>query len=393
MMDSISKGKVLIIDDSPKNIQVAVSILEHAGYECEFSLNGAGGLTWLESEPFDVILLDVMMPVEDGFEVCRNIKSNPGLKKIPVVFLTAKTDRESMIQGFEAGGEDYITKPFDARELIVRIRNQVELKRNRELLEKTNKDLEQLVEEKTQKLVETNAQLTKTNQELRHINQNLKVLEESKQHFLNMLGTEISGSLNEIIGILQVVKYKVDSKKVAQLIDRIDRSLSKIEISVGSALRITELQTKGEILSLERIEINKLIGFAVFKLDDKIRHKQFKIENYTNQEPIYINGESQLIMAALVNIIDFFLERNLTGAQLTIETQKEAQKTYIYFKDNGEYISDEDKAAIFDVFYTGNQSLHITKLIAQVHFGEVTLENRKLSKGVELSLELFTKEE
>lgn len=392
-MDSVSKGKVLIIDDSPKNIQVAVSILEQAGYECEFSLNGAGGLTWLESEPFDVILLDVMMPEEDGFEVCRNIKSNPGLKKIPVVFLTAKTDRESMIQGFEAGGEDYITKPFDARELIVRIRNQVELKRNRELLEKTNKDLELLVEEKTQKLVETNEQLTKTNQELRHFNQNLKVLEESKQHFLNMLGTEISGSLNEIIGILQVVKYKVDSKKVAQLIDRIDRSLSKIEISVGSALRITELQSKGEILSLERIEINKLIGFAVFKLDDKIRHKQFKIENYTNQEPIYINGESQLIMAALVNIIDFFLERNLTGAQLTIETQKEAQKTYIYFKDNGEYISDEDKAAIFDVFYTGTQSLHITKLIAQVHFGEVTLENRKLSKGVELSLELFTKEE
>lgn len=392
-MKKQSKGKVLIIDDSPKNIQVAVSILESANYECEFALDGANGLTWLETEPFDVILLDVMMPDKDGFEVCTIIKSSDLFKEIPIIFLTAKADRESIIKGFEVGGADYITKPFDAKELLIRIKNQVELKRSRKLLEDTNKDLEKLVEEKTQKLSEANEQLTKTNLSLRESNEELKFLEESKQHFLNILGSGISGSLNEIVGTLQVIKYKVDSKKVAQLIDRIDRSLSNVEIAVESALRISKLQSKGENLILERIEINKLIGFSMLKLDDKIRRKQFKIENITNHEPIYINGESQLIMAALINILDFFLERNLDNSQLIIETKKNGPKTSLKFKDSSQPLTEEEKDAIFDLFSIGNNSLHITKLIAEAHYGELFIKNSSLAKGVELTLNLFSQSE
>lgn len=389
-MNNIPKGKVLIIDDSPKNIQVAVSILENAGFECEFALNGSRGLTWLESESFDVILLDIMMPDKDGFEVCRTIKSSPSFQDIPIIFLTAKVDRESIIKGFEVGGADYITKPFDTQELLIRIRNQVELKKNRTLLKEANLDLERVVEDKTQKLIEANEQLTKTNLNLRDRNEELKLLEESKQHFLNILGTGISSSLNEIVGNLQVIKYKVDSKKVAQLIDRIDQSLSKVEIAVDSALRITKLQSKGEKLNLERIEINKLIGFSMLKLDDKIRRKQFKIENITNHEPIYILGESKLIMAAIVNIIDFFLGRNIDGSHLIIETKTKSQQVNMLFKDNSQSISTEETDFLFDVLSPGNQSLHISKLIAEIHFGEILIKNSPLAKGIELSLNLFT---
>ena len=74
-----SKGKVLIIDDNPKNVQVVASILNQNSYDSEFALNGASGLSWLETESFDMVLLDVMMPDEDGFEVCRLIRSNKQL--------------------------------------------------------------------------------------------------------------------------------------------------------------------------------------------------------------------------------------------------------------------------------------------------------------------------
>lgn len=390
-MHNITEGRVLIIDDSPKNIQVAVSILEQAGFVCEFALDGSKGLTWLESESFDVVLLDIMMPDKDGFEVCRIIKSSPSFQEIPIIFLTAKADRESIVKGFEIGGADYITKPFDTKELLIRIKNQVELKRSRTLLKESNLDLERLVEDKTQKLLEANEQLTKTNLNLRDRNEELKFLEESKQHFLNILGTGIAGSLNDIIGNLQVIKYKVDSKKVAQLIDRIDQSLSKVELAVESALRITKLQSKGESLTLERIEINKFIGFSMLKLDDKIRRKQFKIENRTNHEPIHILGESKLIMAALVNIIDFFIERNIGGSQLIIETKKKSQQVYILFKDNSEPLSNREADYFFDAFSPFNQSLHISKLIAEIHFGEISIKNSTLGKGVELSFDLFTK--
>jgi len=390
-MNSISKGRVLIIDDSPKNIQVAVSILENAGFECEFALNGSRGLTWLESDSFDAILLDIMMPEVDGFEVCQIIKSSPSFQDIPIIFLTAKVDRESIIKGFEVGGSDYITKPFDSKELLIRIKNQVELKKSRALLKQSNVDLERIVEDKTQKLIEANKELTKINLSLRESNDELKFLEESKQHFLNILGTGIASSLNEIVGNLQVIKYKVDSKKIALLIDRIDQSLSKVEIAVDSALRITKLQAKGEKLNLERIELNKFIGFSMLKLDDKIRRKQFKIENITNHEPIYILGESKLIMAALVNIIDFFLERNLDGSQLIIETKTKSQQVNILFKDNSQPISSDEADFLFDVFSPSNQSLHVSKLIAEIHFGEITIRNSPLAKGVELSLDLFTK--
>lgn len=390
-MNNISKGRVLIIDDSPKNIQVAVSILENAGFECEFALNGSRGLTWLESDSFDAILLDIMMPEVDGFEVCQIIKSSPSFQDIPIIFLTAKVDRESIIKGFEVGGSDYITKPFDSKELLIRIKNQVELKKSRALLKQSNVDLERIVEDKTQKLIEANKELTKINLSLRESNDELKFLEESKQHFLNILGTGIASSLNEIVGNLQVIKYKVDSKKIALLIDRIDQSLSKVEIAVDSALRITKLQAKGEKLNLERIELNKFIGFSMLKLDDKIRRKQFKIENITNHEPIYILGESKLIMAALVNIIDFFLERNLDGSQLIIETKTKSQQVNILFKDNSQPISSDEADFLFDVFSPSNQSLHVSKLIAEIHFGEITIRNSPLAKGVELSLDLFTK--
>ncbi len=383
-------GHILIIDDNPKNIQVAASILEQAGYTCEFALDGASGLNWLETDPFDLVLLDVMMPGEDGFDICRLIKSHPTLNKIPVVFLTAKIDRESMVTGFEAGGADYITKPFDAKELVVRVKNHIELKINRELLEGMNEKLECLVEEKTNNLSNVNKKLESVIAELTHSNDNLKRLEESKQQFLNILGTEVSGSLNEVTGMLQVVKYKVDSKKVAQLIDRVDHALSKIETFVNAGLRITELQSKGSMLKPERVDLNKLIGYALFQLDEKIRRKQININNQGNSLPVFVTGESQLLMSAFVIVLDFFLERNLANASLSVELLQSQQGVTIIFTDDGRHVSESDINSYFDIYFPGNQSLSFARMIAEAHMGGIKIGNRIHSKGIEVKMKLYS---
>jgi DNA-binding response OmpR family regulator len=385
----MSKGQILIIDDNPKNIQVAASILKQAGYDVEFALDGLSGMAWLESSPFDVILLDVMMPGEDGFEICRKIKSNPRFELIPVIFVTAKTDRASVVQGFESGGEDYITKPYDSKELIVRVQNQIELKTGRELLEKLNKNLEVLVLEKTLKLSKAYEELEATNTQLNKTNEELKQLEKSKQHFLDILGSEVSGSLNEVTGMLQVIKYKVDSKKVAQLIDRIDHSMSQIEIFVNAALRITKLQSSGSILKPERIDAGKLIGFAMFQLDEKIRRKQVNINNQTVNSSVYITGESQLLKAAIIIIIDFFLERNLLDATLDIDINSKAGGVSIIFRDDGVYVTEEDINSYYNVFFPGTMSLSFARMIAEAHLGRLSIANQDNTKGIIIEFELY----
>ncbi len=129
---------VLIVDDMPKNIQLLGSILKNESIEIEFATSGKEALEWLQTRHFDLVLLDIMMPEMDGYEVCRRIKENAETADIAVIFITAKTDIQSMVQGFETGAVDYITKPFNKSELIARVRTHLTLQRQKRLLEENN---------------------------------------------------------------------------------------------------------------------------------------------------------------------------------------------------------------------------------------------------------------
>jgi two-component system, sensor histidine kinase and response regulator len=132
-----TEQSILIVDDVPKNIQLLGSILKEENYEIEFATSGKGALEWLDSKKFDLILLDIMMPEMDGFEVCKKIKENPANREVAVIFLTAKADFQSIIQGFEAGAVDYITKPYNRKELMMRVRTHLTLQWQRKLLEQS----------------------------------------------------------------------------------------------------------------------------------------------------------------------------------------------------------------------------------------------------------------
>lgn len=128
------KNLVLAVDDRPANLQFLGKLLSDNGYEVAMAQNGRQALGFVSKNEPDLILLDIMMPDMDGYEVCRQLKKNPQHRHIPVIFLTAKTAKQDVVRGFDAGGVDYVLKPFHSPELLARIRTHIELKMLRSLL-------------------------------------------------------------------------------------------------------------------------------------------------------------------------------------------------------------------------------------------------------------------
>jgi len=133
-METTKKSSILIVDDNPQNLQLLGSIIYEQGYNVSISSSGAHALKSIDQHAPDLILLDIQMPEMDGFEVCKTLKSNPLTKDIPIIFLTAVTDSEKIMHGFELGAVDYVTKPFNKGELLARTATHVELKLAREKL-------------------------------------------------------------------------------------------------------------------------------------------------------------------------------------------------------------------------------------------------------------------
>ncbi len=121
-----------MVDDNPENLRLLGAILEQEGYSIALAVNGAEALQFVQSEKPDLILLDIMMPGDDGYTVCKKLKERQDTKMIPVIFLTARTETNDVVRGFEAGAVDYVTKPFSSAELLARVRTHLELKRARE---------------------------------------------------------------------------------------------------------------------------------------------------------------------------------------------------------------------------------------------------------------------
>ncbi|RLA76275.1 MAG: two-component system response regulator [Epsilonproteobacteria bacterium] len=144
---------ILIVDDVLDNIQVAMNMLKEDNYELSFATSGEMALELVKENSFDLILLDVMMPGIDGFEVCEKLKLLPGYADVPVIFLTAKTDIDSVSRAFEVGGVDYILKPFHINELLARVSTHLELYKAKMLLMQHNINIDIKREKEKQRLL------------------------------------------------------------------------------------------------------------------------------------------------------------------------------------------------------------------------------------------------
>jgi sigma-B regulation protein RsbU (phosphoserine phosphatase) len=135
-------GKILVVDDTPSNIQSLAATLKPAGYQVLVATNGQQALDVMAKVRPDLILLDIMMPIMDGFEACANIKANADWHDIPIIFLTAKTETADLVKGFELGAVDYVSKPFNAHELMARVHTHLTVDRLRTSVSEKNAALE-----------------------------------------------------------------------------------------------------------------------------------------------------------------------------------------------------------------------------------------------------------
>lgn len=125
---------ILVVDDISQNLQVIGEILEKIGYDTTFATSGEQAIERVQSAQPDLILLDLMMPIMNGLEVCKKLKNNPKFEEIPIIFLTASNEKEHLLAAFDLGAVDYVTKPFNPPELLARVRTHLELKKTREEL-------------------------------------------------------------------------------------------------------------------------------------------------------------------------------------------------------------------------------------------------------------------
>lgn len=149
------RADILVVDDNPANLQVLSHMLKERGYGTRQALSGSAALRAVESQPPDLILLDIMMPQMDGYEVCRQLKADERLRRIPVIFLSALVETEDKVKAFAVGGADYVSKPFQFEEVRARVETHLGLRRLQLQVERQNRELEHLVAEQVKEIADS----------------------------------------------------------------------------------------------------------------------------------------------------------------------------------------------------------------------------------------------
>lgn len=183
---------ILVVDDDESNLKIIGNTLKALDVRMILSASGRETLNLLETVLPDLIILDILMPGMNGFQLCKKLSYKKRTREIPIIFLSAKNDLNTVTQCFSMGGRDYITKPFAKEELLSRVKTQLDLKAKEDSLKKINGDLERLVEERT-------SELKASNQKLEDYNTALKVLLEKRDQDKDALANSVIFNARELI--------------------------------------------------------------------------------------------------------------------------------------------------------------------------------------------------
>lgn len=383
----------MIVDDNPSNLQVLGLTLKNENYQVEFATNGRSALEWIKNRKFDLILLDINMPEMNGFEVCSEIRSNKDYNNIPIIFLTAEIGKENVLKGFEIGAQDFITKPFDSRELLARVRTHLEIKYSREQLQILNQQLEEKVQERTVRLRQAHEELKETHQELKETHEKLMKLDQAKTEFLRLISHEIRTPLNGIVGPVQLIKDRVDLKDFGTLLEILDISVKRLERLSYNALIITRLRTRMDKIHKTKLPLKKLVQEGLEELSGSLSEKKIKIKFSEMHEDLYVEGEYELLKTCLVNILDNSVTFSPVGGVIRINMLSRGSKILCEISDNGQGFAEEVLTSPFVLFAplksgTDNKlglGLYMSKLIMDAHSGTIEVGNTKKG-GAEVRL-------
>ena len=367
--------KILIVDDQQKNIQVLGSLLRQEDYIIGVATNGQQAIdTLVKSNDYDLVLLDVNMPVMNGFEACREIRKYENLKEIPVIFLTAMVETDSIVEGFEAGGQDYVTKPFNSKELLSRVKTHLELKDSKDQLKQVNFWLEKKVAERTQKLKQANKKLLQ--------------LDTAKSEFLNIISHEIRTPLQGIVGIFSILKDIQAPDEMTELLKMMEESTIRLEKFSYKALDISLFNTKGkDALSLKESDLNDIVNSVVNKSKQKAEEKNITVVLKNEMTNSKLMIDEVFIDKCLSYIMDNSIKFGNKDSQVHINMSSSNKKGLVTIEDEGKLLPENYDLLNIKPFDTKTHmddnpslSLFLCKQIIDFHEGQLEIRNTK--KGV-----------
>ena len=380
MQQEEKRIKILAVDDNPKNIQVIGSILRSANYQVGFAFNGNQAIDLLSrSVDYDLVLLDVNMPGLSGYETCLKIREIESAKEIPVIFLTAMDDVENVVKGFEAGAQDYVTKPFKSAELLKRIQTHIELRSSKQKLANANLFLEEQVQERTM--------------ELEMANKELKLLDFAKNDFLQIISHEINTPLNGIIGFTNILKEELKNDELFEMIHFLDLSAKRLEKFVKKSLLMAELQTQKKKIYYADVDISTLIQEQLAISKDSIELKNIVFKTQIEVPSVFADPE--LLKMTLKTMIEYPVHYSRKGGTIELTTFVLKQYVVIQTIDLNAHLPDLVAKNPFHLFgqdenylddYKGID-LTLTKLIMQAHKGDAELINLP-EGGVQFTISL-----
>lgn len=360
---------ILIVDDIPRNLQVLGSILGENGYSVNVASNGQGALDSIATQVPDLLLLDIQMPDIDGIEVCKRLQSDPHTASIPIIFLTARTETDDIVRGFESGAVDYITKPFFFTELLARVRTHLKIKKYSDII---------------------------TSQ-----NQNLQRLHQEKNELLGIITHDITNPITRLQAVSELLERKSASltpEQIAVYAQDLHLATNQIMGLNNNLLSMYALDSGTLKLEIQPVDINEIVREIIekYRLQAEVKNITVNLDIQGVQSPA-IHTDRMMLTRIMDNLFSNALHYSPQGK--TIHLLITCDKTLrIAVIDEGSGITDEEQRVLFIQFAPINTfptvdepstglGLFIVHRLTQLLNGTISYINRSVG-GSEFIFEL-----
>jgi signal transduction histidine kinase len=326
-------NRILIVDDNQqirKILQCHFIGKEYDIYEAE---NGIMALAEIEKAPPDLILLDVMMPGMDGFQVCKRLKQNPATSDIPVIFMTAKSEKNDIIAGLELGAVDYITKPFNSKELMTRINTHLELKAARDTILLQREELK------------------RANEELKQSNEALKQASAAKDKFFSIISHDLSNLFYVLIGLSSILAEQDDRlnvEKTKNFLKMILRSSEKGYDLLKNLLEWSRVQTGQITPKPTKLTLKTLVTDNLELSSSNAKAKNLTLVSSIS-DTTTVFADKDMLDTVIRNLVSNAIKFTPVNGKVEILSVEKDSEVEISISDTGVGISPQDIEKLFRI--------------------------------------------
>ena len=366
---------LLLVDDTPDNLRLLSLMLTENGYKTRKVINGERALQAVEVVTPDLILLDINMPDINGYEVCRRLKKSDKTRDIPVIFISALDDVFDKVKAFQAGGVDYITKPFQVEEVLARVNIHLNIRKLQKQLQQQNSQLQEEIHQRLS-AEEANAQLKALETQLR---QQLNVFLHAVSHDLRnpVIGTKmvLHNLTNQVGETIQVPR---------KVLERMQESNERQLGLINSLIETHAAEVWGLKLNCQPLNLKSLVQSALIDLQPMLDKEAVILRDRISPDLPLVTADSLQLVRLYQNLIGNALKHNPPGFCLTLDAQVENGFLRCTVADNGIGISKEQCDKIFDLYFQGKQKrqsvglglgLYLCYHIIQAHGGTIGVES------------------